>query len=210
MSEGGAFSRSRSLMMRDFLKKERRITILFHSFPHKEILHKLPIWLIATQRNPTPSMLLPALWSQKQAKQSHSSLQPLNKLGLSRGMGTKNLFVLSRSRESLPASHPHPPSLSLSFYRFKSVLVSIMMSCPNQFFFFFSKITRFKKHTQRSALNSEPLVLSIREISILDYFQTGPLWTRGAILYIPPPTFGMCIDMTQVRYSTNSQNPALN
>lgn len=61
MSEGGAFSRSRSLIMRDFLKKEQRITILFHSFPHKEILHKLPIWLIATQRNPTPSMFLPAL-----------------------------------------------------------------------------------------------------------------------------------------------------
>lgn len=149
MSEGGAFSRSRSLIMRDFLKKEQRITILFHSFPHTEILHKLPIWLIATQRNPTPSMLLPALWSQKQAKQFHSSLQPLNKLGLSRGMGTKNLFVLSRSRESLsPHCPPSSPLLSLSFYRFKSVLVSVMMPQSNSF----SKLTRFKKHTQHLTL----------------------------------------------------------
>lgn len=76
---------------------------VFHSFPLKEMLHKLPIWLIATQRNPTPSMLLPALWSQKQAKQSHSSLQPLNKLEVSRGMGTKNLLVFSRSTEFVPS-----------------------------------------------------------------------------------------------------------
>lgn len=45
----------------NFLKRKQRIMTVFHSFPLKEMLHKLPIWLITTQRNPTPSMLLSAL-----------------------------------------------------------------------------------------------------------------------------------------------------
>lgn len=89
------------------------------------VLHKLPIWLIATQRNPTPSMLLPALWSQKQAKQSHSSLQPLKKLGVSRGWEPKIYLPFQVSQNLSP--------LFLSLYMFKSVLVSVMMTKSNSF-----------------------------------------------------------------------------
>lgn len=128
MSEGRVFSRSKSPIMRDFPKKKQRIMTVFHSFPLEEILHKLPIWLIVTQRNPTPSMLFPALWSQKLAMQSHSSLQPLSKLGVSRGMGTKNLFVFSRSTEFVS-----------SFSLIVHVSVSFDASNDAQIKFFFKK-----------------------------------------------------------------------
>lgn len=151
--------------MRDSLKKEQRTMILFHSFPHKEILHKLSIWLIATQRNPTPSVLLPALWSQKQAKQSHCSLQPLNKLGLSWGMGTKNFFVLSRSWETLSTSFTpssHFTDLNLFWWQ---------LWCPNEILF--QKIY-ILKHIPSTHPSLWTIRFSVSEISIVDYYQTGP------------------------------------
>lgn len=80
--------------------------------------------LSATEGNPTPAMFLPVLWSQKEAKQSHSSLQPLNKLGLARGMGTKNLSFQGAQNLS---------PLSLSLYTFQPVLVSVVMLKSNYF-----------------------------------------------------------------------------
>lgn len=141
-----------------------------------------------TQRNPTPSMLLPALWSQKQAKQSHSSLQALNKLRLSKGTGTKNLFVLSRSRDSLPISHTHI-HIASCFTGLNEFWCQLWWAVP---LIFFHKNKKIYKAYPVSNSHSTPLL--IWEISILDYYQTGSAQIRCATLRISPSTFCICID----------------